>query len=475
MNTGVQIMDENFLCEMEELMNDGKFEEVVARIDELDSVELTTQILLMKAHCLSQLAKYREAYNTLSDIQSEVQDDDISYYIELAGVYFGMHKYKSAVKTANHCLEIDENCVEAWLILCLVYKETNDMQKFEDASTIAKELDFDSWDEIFGDKTNTLAKYTEKEKETVLKYITTIFGDKKEFITDEQNPEHPIKVIEVTDNSNPEYRTLVSFGLGAYKGLEDVDNGFSLIHRCEMAAYIPTYLDEEEYLHTRQWVARIMLQFAEMIELDESFIDVGHTISYGKYVDDEVKYNGVLFVFNDRSYKYRCKLPDGDTLSVLQMIPLYEEELFYKIENSFGELYDKLFKKFGDKTDMIYPNRENTCITPVKKQFALPRSSMEELLNWHDADGCYATDRITVDNMPVGIMYRENPHNDHDSGWRFLAGDETAEYMQDQDNMDIFRLNTIANYDPAIIEYLEYPVGSLLYRNKNDEFEQRNS
>jgi hypothetical protein len=30
-----------------------------------------------------------------------------------------------------------------------------------------------------------------------------------------------------------------------------------------------------------------------------------------------------------------------------------------------------------------------------------------------------ATDRITVDGMPVGYMYRSSPINKEDSGWRF--------------------------------------------------------
>ena len=95
---------------------------------------------------------------------------------------------------------------------------------------------------------------------------------------------------------------------------------------------------------------------------------------------------------------------------------------------------------------------------------------MEDILDWDGPDGCYATDRITVDNQKVGIMYREPPEDKRDSGWRFLAGDEDEKYMNDINNMDIFRLNTICNYDPDIIEYLENPVGSAFYRDENGNF-----
>lgn len=33
---------------------------------------------------------------------------------------------------------------------------------------------------------------------------------------------------------------------------------------------------------------------------------------------------------------------------------------------------------------------------------------------------CCATDKITVDGMNVGYMYREEPEDKMDSGWRFF-------------------------------------------------------
>lgn len=70
---------------------------------------------------------------------------------------------------------------------------------------------------------------------------------------------------------------------------------------------------------------------------------------------------------------------------------------------------------------------------------------------------CIASDRITVDGAPVGYCYRESPDDEHDSGWRFLAGDESTEYMDDPSNLSIYDINTIANYDRAILAILPEP------------------
>lgn len=61
-------------------------------------------------------------------------------------------------------------------------------------------------------------------------------------------------------------------------------------------------------------------------------------------------------------------------------------------------------------------------------------------------------------------MYRTRPHNDLDSGWAFLAGDENDDYMANNRNRAISDLNTIANYDAAIIPLLDAPVGSAYVR-----------
>ena len=83
---------------------------------------------------------------------------------------------------------------------------------------------------------------------------------------------------------------------------------------------------------------------------------------------------------------------------------------------------------------------------------------------------CFSTDMITCDGQPVRFMYREPPDNDTDSGWRFTAGQETEEYMDDPANSAIYDVNTIANYDPDIIPFLDSPTGSAFERNDNGNF-----
>lgn len=79
--------------------------------------------------------------------------------------------------------------------------------------------------------------------------------------------------------------------------------------------------------------------------------------------------------------------------------------------------------------------------------------------------GCLATDRIVVDGSPVGYMYRGIPLNEQDSGWLFFAGDEDERYMANNGHHDVYDVNTIVNYDPSILAFIDLPVGSALERD----------
>lgn len=103
---------------------------------------------------------------------------------------------------------------------------------------------------------------------------------------------------------------------------------------------------------------------------------------------------------------------------------------------------------------------------------------VKELIDWNEpnGEGCIVSDKITKDGYKVGYMYREEPSMDMpDSGWRFMAGNEDDEYMNNSLNHHIFAINTICNYDSDIIPYLHSKIGSTYIRvdNKNFELDDR--
>lgn len=83
--------------------------------------------------------------------------------------------------------------------------------------------------------------------------------------------------------------------------------------------------------------------------------------------------------------------------------------------------------------------------------------------------GCLASNMITVDGEKVGYAYREEPDNNfpNDSGWRFLAGTEDDNYTKNPGNFNVFELNTICNYDKAVLPILGSKIGSSFIRSED--------
>ena len=114
-----------------------------------------------------------------------------------------------------------------------------------------------------------------------------------------------------------------------------------------------------------------------------------------------------------------------------------------------------------------------------EKKFCIQGYEIKRLIE--SDEGCIATDRITVDGDRVGFMYREEPYQNEnpDSGWRFMAGDESAEYMDNLENHSVYQLNTICNYDRDIIPLLNSAPGTAYIRDENgklvpdEEWEER--
>ena len=145
-----------------------------------------------------------------------------------------------------------------------------------------------------------------------------------------------------------------------------------------------------------------------------------------------------------------------------------QNPLEYDISEMMGE---------DEITDMAYQvemlRKELYKASGRNRNYHVKAEDVKHLLpDWEGADGCIATNRITVEGCKVGYCYREKPDGGWDSGWRFTAGDESEAYMDDPNNAGIYKLNTICNDDPDIIPLLNTPAPCAFERDENGVFQQ---
>lgn len=81
-----------------------------------------------------------------------------------------------------------------------------------------------------------------------------------------------------------------------------------------------------------------------------------------------------------------------------------------------------------------------------------------------------ASNKVAKERKRIGYMYREEPDNENDSGWRVFSGDETQEYADDAQNFAMYNASTILAIDPSIGTLLATPAPVAFERDVSGKF-----
>ncbi|WP_269530864.1 DUF2185 domain-containing protein [Chitinimonas sp. BJYL2] len=92
------------------------------------------------------------------------------------------------------------------------------------------------------------------------------------------------------------------------------------------------------------------------------------------------------------------------------------------------------------------------------KHYKLDPNQIRPLATGHGH--CVVSDMVAVEGKPVGYMYRDEPEDAEDSGWRFFAGNESDAYIDNPKHFSLLDVNVVANFDETIIPLLNSPVGA---------------
>jgi hypothetical protein len=79
---------------------------------------------------------------------------------------------------------------------------------------------------------------------------------------------------------------------------------------------------------------------------------------------------------------------------------------------------------------------------------------------------CFVTKRVLNEGLKVGYLYREEPDEEKDSGWRITSNTESEEYMDDSQNVAYVSLGAVLSRDDSFVGLLEQPVGSAFIRDE---------
>ena len=440
-------MDQTIRQRVEELHSKDRHEEIVRLLERLETPDAESRSLLARAY--NNLGRYEEAERLLL---SAPQPEDPLWHFRLGYAWFYQERYEEALREFEETLQLLPGDEDALIFAGWCRRSLEARQK-QNAAGQAPEA------------------YTEAERERVLEHIAAWFGKVDDVIPGAESQEAQVDLAVIPPSAEHDCYLLCTVGMGARRMAVPADLVETEPDRAELMIALPSWWQFESEDENWRWPLRWLKIMTRLPWNQHTWLGWGDTVpAISSQHTPGPGMAGILLIHPQAygSESFHCTLPNGEQVEFYQMVPLYADELDFKLRNGAEALLRYMNE---EALEVVDPARESACRYVSVKDFAIPSAQIRPMLrNWKGPAGCIATDRILVDGCRVGYMYREMPDYEEDSGWRFLSGDESDDYLSDPQNSDVYDLNTICNYDTDIIPFLSYPAGSAFERDLDGHF-----
>ena len=88
------------------------------------------------------------------------------------------------------------------------------------------------------------------------------------------------------------------------------------------------------------------------------------------------------------------------------------------------------------------------------------------------------SNHILENNAKLKWIFREDPVDELDNGWRFLSKIDNEEYLSNPKNMSVCDWSTIVEIEPAVLSIYDMPIGTeltLIYEGEQRYFIDTNT
>lgn len=175
--------------------------------------------------------------------------------------------------------------------------------------------------------------YTEEQIDAVEKHIENYFGPYANVFHEIVSPDIHVDIAIIDPTPERNYYTLVTMGMGAHLMNVPADLDEYQLKRAEMMICLPPDWELQNSDERWYWPLRWLKIMARLPIEHDTWLGWGHTVPAGEPLADNTELNTILLIcpvsFGEDSFC--CTLPDGEEVNFYQMIPLYEEEVAYKL------------------------------------------------------------------------------------------------------------------------------------------------
>ena len=203
--------------------------------------------------------------------------------------------------------------------------------------------------------------YTEEEMAAVEDHIKRTFGEFDHVFHELVSPDIHVDICVVPPSDEKDYYTLVTMGMGAHQMNVPDELAEYKLERAELAIALPPdwKLDEESMTDERwYWPVRLLKVLARLPITSNTWLGWGHTMDNQKsFAEDTGLCAAILVGLQGSAENFHfCQLSDGTKVNFYQVIPLYRDELEYKLEHDA----DALIKQMVEVSFVVHPSRPSS-------------------------------------------------------------------------------------------------------------------
>lgn len=231
--------------------------------------------------------------------------------------------------------------------------------------------------------------YTSEELAKVEEHISRFYGEFEMVLHEVVSPDIHVDICLIPPTAEKNYYTLVTMGMGAHRMTLPEELADQGLDRAELLIALPPdwKLDHDSLQDERwYWPIRLLKSLARLPGISDTWLGWGHTVDNQEPYADNTELSGAILVVPQQVDEegFSCQLPGGEEVNFYQLLPLYEDEMEYKIQSGA----DSLLELYEGTSFIVDPERPNL----LAEDTPLTQDEIKDLLDrmddaeWHLQD-----------------------------------------------------------------------------------------
>ncbi|MDR1374753.1 MAG: suppressor of fused domain protein [Treponema sp.] len=332
---------DSIISRLEKWHDEDEHQKIIDAIEAMPRNTWNYELSGLYARALNNRERYEEALKILLPLEEAGREDGVWYFRVGYALYY-LDREAEAAEYFQKAIDYGDDGEDTHCLLELSLEAAERKQQGESGG-YAPEL------------------YSDAEVHCIEAHIEKRFGQFEHVFHEMVSPDIHVDIVIIEPVPERNYYVLVTMGMGAHR--MDVPEELKDLERAELVLCLPPEwnlqdVNDENWYWPLRW-----LKILSRLPLEQdTWLGWGHTVPNGGPFADNTRFT-TMMLLNPGAFaedSCACTLPGGSRVNFYQMIPLYEEEADYKIQNGA----EKLLEYFDDELlEYIKLDRKNSIET----------------------------------------------------------------------------------------------------------------